>query len=71
MSKLVLAYKNFAANKNISHIGLGVSATTGQEFVRSLVKQLSKALQSEFAFIVETIMCAVLTAVPAASTRGA
>ena len=26
MSKLVLAYKNFAANKNISHIGLGVSA---------------------------------------------
>ncbi len=26
MSKLILAYKNFAANKNISHIGLGVSA---------------------------------------------
>lgn len=26
MSKLILAYKNFAANKNISHIGLGVAA---------------------------------------------
>jgi hypothetical protein len=26
MSKLILAYKNFAASKNISHIGLGVSA---------------------------------------------
>ena len=26
MSKLILAYKNFAAYKNISHIGLGVSA---------------------------------------------
>lgn len=26
MNKLVVAYKNFAANKNISHIGLGVSA---------------------------------------------
>lgn len=26
MSKLILAYKNFAAHKNISHIGLGVSA---------------------------------------------
>lgn len=25
-SKIVLAYKNFAANKNISHIGLGVAA---------------------------------------------
>jgi hypothetical protein len=26
MSSLILAYKNFAANRNISHIGLGVSA---------------------------------------------
>src|SRR5277367_4023853 len=26
MQKLVLAYKNFAAQHNISHIGLGVSA---------------------------------------------
>ena len=26
MSKLILAYKNFAAYQNISHIGLGVSA---------------------------------------------
>ncbi|HTS48966.1 MAG TPA: hypothetical protein VMH05_13540 [Bryobacteraceae bacterium] len=26
MQRLILAYKNFAANKNISHIGLGVAA---------------------------------------------
>ncbi len=26
MQRLVLAYKNFAAHQNISHIGLGVSA---------------------------------------------
>jgi PAS domain S-box-containing protein len=43
------------SEETLKHIGLGVSATTGEEFVRSLVKQLSKALQSEFAFIVETI----------------
>ncbi|MEA3187636.1 MAG: hypothetical protein QOD99_1466, partial [Chthoniobacter sp.] len=43
------------SEETLKHIGLGVSATTGEEFVRSLVKQLSKALNSEFAFVVETL----------------
>ncbi len=37
----------------LKHISLGVSAVTGEEFVRSLVKHLSKALQNDFAFLVE------------------
>jgi PAS domain S-box-containing protein len=44
------------SEETLKNIGVGVSATTGEEFVRSLVKQLSKALQSEFAFIVETVV---------------
>ena len=32
--KVILAYKNFAANRNISHIGLGVAATTTQKVLR-------------------------------------
>src|SRR5205823_4605443 len=43
------------SEETLKHIGIGVSATTGKEFVRQLVKQLSKALQSDFAFIVEKI----------------
>ncbi len=43
------------SEETLRHIGLGVSATTGEEFVRSLVKQLSKALQSDFAFIIEVM----------------
>ena len=43
------------SEETLRHIGMGVSAATGKEFVRSLVKQLSKALQSDFAFVVETI----------------
>ena len=34
-------------------ISLGVSTTTGEEFLRSLLKQLSKALANDFAFLVE------------------
>jgi PAS domain S-box-containing protein len=37
----------------LKQIGLGVSATTGEEFVRSLLKQLSKALDHDRAFLVE------------------
>ena len=44
------------SEETLKHIGLGVSATTGEEFVRSLVLQLSKALETEFAFIVETVV---------------
>ena len=34
MSKVILAYKNFAANRNISHIGLGVSALNNAKVLR-------------------------------------
>lgn len=34
MQRLILAYKNFAANLNISHIGLGVSALNTCKFLR-------------------------------------
>ncbi len=37
----------------LKQIGLGVSSATGEEFVRSLLKQLSKALDQERAFLVE------------------
>ncbi len=39
--------------ETLKQIGLGVSADTGEEFIRSLVEQLSRALRSDFAFIVE------------------
>lgn len=34
MQRIILAYKNFAANKNISHIGLGVSALNTVKMLR-------------------------------------
>ena len=34
MTQIILAYKNFAANKNISHIGLGVSALNNAKVMR-------------------------------------
>jgi PAS domain S-box-containing protein len=37
----------------LRQISLGVSTTTGEEFLRSLLKQLSKALQNDYAFLVE------------------
>lgn len=39
--------------ETLKHISLGVSAATGEKFVKSLAQQLSRALQSDFAFIVE------------------
>jgi len=33
--RVILAYKNFAANRNISHIGLGVSAMNSARFLRA------------------------------------
>src|ERR1700675_3012710 len=35
MQKVILAYKNFAANRNISHIGLGVAAMNTAKVLRS------------------------------------
>ena len=37
----------------LRQISLGVSAATGEEFLRSLLKQLSKALKNDFAFLLE------------------
>ena len=37
----------------LRQISIGVSNTTGEEFLRSLLKQLSKALANDFAFLVE------------------
>src|SRR5260370_20017303 len=35
MQKVILAYKNFAASQNISHIGLGVSAINTAKVLRA------------------------------------
>jgi PAS domain S-box-containing protein len=37
----------------LRQISIGVSHTTGEEFLRSLLKQLSKALPNDYAFLVE------------------
>jgi glycosyltransferase involved in cell wall biosynthesis len=34
-ARLLIAYKNFAANRNVSHIGLGVSATQNRRALRA------------------------------------
>lgn len=39
--------------ETLKHIGLGVSAATGEQFVRSLLQQLSKALPHDRAFLLE------------------
>ena len=53
----VLIVRNIAererGEETLKHIGLGVSSSTGEEFVKSLVKELSRALQTDFAFIIE------------------
>lgn len=41
------------AQETLHHISLGVSSSTGEEFVRSLVQQLSQVLQNDFAFLLE------------------
>ena len=37
----------------LRQISIGVSTTTGEEFLRTLLKQLSKALRNDYAFLVE------------------
>jgi PAS domain S-box-containing protein len=39
----------------LRQISIGVSTTTGEEFLRSLLKQLSKALRNDYAFMVELV----------------
>ncbi len=41
------------ADETLKSIGLGVSASTGEEFIRSVIKQLCKALKTDLAFIVQ------------------
>jgi PAS domain S-box-containing protein len=41
------------SEETLRQISLGVSTATGEEFLRSLLKQLSKALQNDYAFLVE------------------
>lgn len=42
------------SQETLNHIWLSVSSTTGEEFVRSLLQQLSQILQNDFAFVLET-----------------
>ena len=60
MQRIVFAYKNFAASKNISHIGLGVSAMNTVKVLRSRgiradvwpivhARELKQRLSAEFA----------------------
>ena len=55
--KFVLVVRDIAERKRgeetLRHIGMGLSAATGEEFLKSLVQELSRALRTEFAFIVE------------------
>ncbi|MEO7319162.1 MAG: PAS domain S-box protein, partial [Chthoniobacteraceae bacterium] len=39
--------------ETLRHIGMGLSAATGEEFLKSLVMELSRALRTEYAFVVE------------------
>lgn len=41
------------SDETVHHISLSVSSSTGVEYVRTLVQQLSLALQNDFAFIAE------------------
>ncbi|MEA3213009.1 MAG: two-component system, cell cycle sensor histidine kinase and response regulator CckA [Chthoniobacter sp.] len=41
--------------ETLKHIGIGVSAATGEQFVRQLLRQLSKALSFNHAFLVEIL----------------
>jgi PAS domain S-box-containing protein len=53
----VLIVRDIAERKRgeetLKHIGLGLSSATGEEFVKSLVQELSRALQTDYAFIIE------------------
>jgi PAS domain S-box-containing protein len=50
----------------LRQISIGVSTTTGEEFLRSLLKQLSKSLSNNFAFLVE--LAKVPSGMPRAGT---
>lgn len=67
MQKLILAYKNFAASKNISHIGLGVSAINTAKVLRQIgfrveVWPIVKALELKERLRAEPATHAVISA---------
>ena len=41
------------SQETVQHISLGVSSTTGEAFVQSLLQQLSQVLQNDYAFLLE------------------
>jgi len=43
------------SEETLRQIGMGISAATGEEFLRSLLKQVSKALQTDYSFVVEIV----------------
>ena len=55
--RFALVVRDIAERKRgeetLRHIGMGLSAVTGEEFLKSLVQELSRALRTEYAFIVE------------------
>ena len=55
--RFVLVVRDVAERKRgeetLRHVGMGLSAATGEEFLKSLVQELSRALRTEYAFIVE------------------
>jgi len=56
------------SEETLQHISLGVSSTTGEEFVRTLLQQLSSGLQNDCAFVLEsdgrpdTTLCSLMVA---------
>ena len=55
--RFALVVRDIAERKRgeetLRHIGMGLSAATGEEFLKSLVQELSRALRTEYAFVVE------------------
>ncbi len=55
--RFALVVRDIAERKRgeetLRHIGMGLSAATGVEFLKSLVQELSRALRTEYAFVVE------------------
>ncbi len=55
--RFALVVRDIAERKRgeetLRHIGMGLSAATGEEFLKSLVQELSRALRTEYGFIIE------------------
>ena len=55
--RYALVVRDIAEHKRgeetLHHIGMSLSAATGEEFLKSLVEELSRALRTEYAFVIE------------------